>query len=124
MVLRKMWVLGNFGSDIGSVLMGLEVLFFLKFLLLGVLNVFADAPLGVSDLSFYLSIWSSGVNFSGFMGTAYGTELVDYKTVKQDRKPLHCSVVATFNLIDKDGVFYFALLSVALYLGPRVTENE
>ena len=51
MVLRKMWVLGNFGSDIGSVLMGLEVLFFLKFLLLGVLNVFADAPLGVSDLS-------------------------------------------------------------------------
>ena len=49
MVLRKMWVLGNFGSDIGSVLMGLEVLFFLKFLLLGVLNVFADAPLGVSD---------------------------------------------------------------------------
>ena len=77
--------------------MGLEVLFFLKFLLLGVLNVFADASLGVSDLSFYLSIWSSGVNFSGFMGTAYGTELVDYKTVKQDRKPLHSSVVATFD---------------------------
>ena len=74
-----------------------SLVFFLKFLLLGVLNVFADAPLGVSDLSFYLSIWSSGVNFSGFIGTAYGTELVDYKPVKQDRKPLHCSVVATFD---------------------------
>ena len=37
--------------------------------------------LGVSDLSFLCL--SSGVNFSEFMGTAYGTELVDYKTVKQ-----------------------------------------
>ena len=96
MVLRKMWVLGNFGSDIGSVLMGLEVLFFLKFLLLGVLNALADGS-RCPVLSFYLSVWSSGVNFSGFMGTAYGTELVDYKTVKQDRKPLHCSVLATFH---------------------------
>ena len=70
--------------------------FFWKFLLLGVLNVLPTG-LGVPDLSFYLSVWSSGVNFSGFMGTAYGTELVDYKTVKQDRKPLHCSVLATFH---------------------------
>ena len=123
MVLRKTWVLGNIGSDIESVFDGSRSLVFLRFLRLEV-SKFLPMGLGVSDLSFYLSIWSSGVNFSGFMGTAYGTELVDYKTVKQDRKPLHCSVVATFNLIDKDSVFYFALLSVALYVGPRVTENE
>ena len=54
-----------------------RLVFFFKFLLLGALNVFADAPLAVSDLSFYLSIWSSGVIFLGFMGAAYRTELVD-----------------------------------------------
>ena len=77
--------------------MGLEVLFFFFNFYFSEPQMFLPTGLGVSDLSFYLSVWSSGVNFSGFMGTAYGTELVDYKTVKQDRKPLHCSVVATFD---------------------------
>ena len=63
MVLRKTWVLGNIGSDIESVLVGLEVLFFfLRFLRLEV-SKFLPMGLGVSDLSFYLSVWSSGVEF-------------------------------------------------------------
>ena len=43
-------------------LMGLEVLFFLRFLRLEV-SKFLPMGLGVSDLSFYLSVWSSGVEF-------------------------------------------------------------
>ena len=62
MVLRTTWVLGNIGSDIESVLVGLEVLFFLRFLRLEV-SKFLPMGLGVSDLSFYLSVWSSGVEF-------------------------------------------------------------
>ena len=62
MVLRTTWVLGNIGSDIESVLVGLEVLFFLRFLRLEV-SKFLPMGLGVSDLSFYLSVWSSGVDF-------------------------------------------------------------
>ena len=97
MALRKMWVLGNFGSDIGSVFDGSRSLVFFLNFYFSEPQMFLPTGLGVSDLSFYLSVWSSGVNFSGFMGTAYGTELVDYKTVKQDRKRLHCSVLATFH---------------------------
>ena len=62
MVLRKTWVLGNIGSDIESVFDGSRSLVFLRFLLLEV-SKFLPMGLGVSDLSFYLSFWSSGVEF-------------------------------------------------------------
>ena len=62
MVLRKTWVLGNIGSDIESVFDGSRSLVFLRFLRLEV-SKFLPMGLGVSDLSFYLSVWCSGVEF-------------------------------------------------------------
>ena len=62
MVLRKTWVLGNIGSDIESFFDGSRSLVFLRFLRLEV-SKFWPMGLGVSDLSFYLSVWSSGVEF-------------------------------------------------------------
>ena len=62
MVLRKTWVLGNIGSDIESVFDGSRSLVFLRFLRLEV-SKFLPMGLGVSDLSFYLSVWSSRVEF-------------------------------------------------------------
>ena len=62
MVLRKTWVLGNIGSDIESVFDGSRSLVFLRFLRLEV-SKFLPMGLGVSDLSFYRSVWSSGVEF-------------------------------------------------------------
>ena len=62
MVLRKTWVLGNIGSDIESVFDGSRSLVFLRFLRLEV-SKFLPMGLGVSDLSFYLSVWYSGVEF-------------------------------------------------------------
>ena len=62
MVLRKTWVLGNIGSDIESVFDGSRSLVVLRFLRLEV-SKFLPMGLGVSDLSFYLSVWSSGVEF-------------------------------------------------------------
>ena len=50
--------------------------FFLRFLRLEV-SKFLPMGLGVSDLSFYLSVWSSESNFSEFIGTAYRADLVD-----------------------------------------------
>ena len=76
MVLRKTWVLGNIGSDIESVFDGSRSLVFLRFLRLEV-SKFLPMGLGVSDLSFYLSVWSSESNFSEFIGTAYRADLVD-----------------------------------------------
>ena len=56
MVLRKMWVLGNIGFHLGSVFDGSRSLVFLRFSLLGVLNVFADGSwsLGFVILHFRL----------------------------------------------------------------------
>ena len=69
MVLRKMWVLGNFGSDIGSVFYGSRSLvFFLNFYFSEPQIVFADGSrcLGFVILSFRLVLRSQFFRVHGY----------------------------------------------------------